>query len=314
MVTLDLLPFDSLIPALRDTFVSGCITPTRHHHSIEVIGEADGTLLLMPAWTKSNASRAYAGVKLVNVFPGNFARGEPTVNSNYILYDGKTGRQLAVIDGDAITVRRTVAVVALAADYLARPDASKLLIIGAGRVARLLADAYRSVRTIDRIEIWDVEHAYAEDLAGKLAMRGLNATVADDLEAAVRRADIIGAATLATSPLIKGGWLTDGTHVDLIGGFTPDMREADDVAIRRASVFIDTMDAFREAGDLVQPCATGAFSEQALRGTLENLCRGDVLGRQSNHEITLFKTVGTALADLAAARLVYESASEASAF
>jgi ornithine cyclodeaminase len=278
--------------------------PVRHHHTIANSGEPDATLLLMPAWHETHRSERYLGIKIVTVFPGNTVRGIPGLTSTYMLYDGRTGMQLALLDGNTITTRRTVAASALAADYLARQDARRLLVIGAGRVASLIPDAYRAVRPIAHVDIWDIDPVSAERLAQSLRQQGRQATAVPDLEAAARQADIVSAATLATAPLIRGEWLRPGTHVDLIGGFTPAMREADDEALRRSSVYIDT----HEAGDLVQPIRAGVISADAVRATLDELCRRDVPARTSNDEITLYKAVGTALADLAAATMVYEAA------
>ncbi|CDM63130.1 MULTISPECIES: ornithine cyclodeaminase family protein [Rhizobium] len=304
----ELLPFGALVATLRQAFSEGCVVPVRHHHTIANSGGRDATLLLMPAWHETHRSERYLGIKIVTVFPGNTARGIPGLTSTYMLYDGRTGLQLALLDGNAITTRRTVAASALAADYLARKDARRLLVIGAGRVASLIPDAYCIVRPIAHVDIWDIDPVSAERLAQSLRQRGLQATAVTNLEAAARQADIISAATLATAPLIRGEWLRPGTHVDLIGGFTPAMREADDEALRRSSVYIDTREALHEAGDLVQPIRTGVISTDAVRATLDNLCRRNIPARTSNDEITLYKAVGTALADLAAATMVYEAA------
>jgi ornithine cyclodeaminase len=306
--TAEFLPFGPLVATLRQAFAEGCVVPVRHHHTIANEGEPDATLLLMPAWHETQRSERYLGIKIVTVFPGNTARGIPGLTSTYMLYDGRTGAQLALLDGNTITTRRTVAASALAADYLAREKASRLLVIGAGRVASLIPDAYRAVRPIEHVEIWDIDPVSAGRLAQDLARRGWQATVVSDLEGSVRKADIISAATLATAPIIKGAWLQPGTHVDLIGGFTPAMREADDEAIGRSSVFIDTHEALHEAGDLVQPIKSGTFSESLVRATLHELCRLNVAARTSIEEITFYKAVGTALADLAAATMVYEAA------
>ncbi|MBY5344970.1 ornithine cyclodeaminase family protein [Rhizobium johnstonii] len=303
----ELLPFGALVATLRQAFAEGCVVPVRHHHTIANSGEPDATLLLMPAWHETHRSERYLGIKIVTVFPGNTVRGIPGLTSTYMLYDGRTGMQLALLDGNTITARRTVAASALAADYLARKDARRLLVIGAGRVASLIPDAYRAVRPIAHVDIWDIDPASAERLAQSLQQQGLQAAAVTDLEAAVRQADIVSAATLATAPLIRGKWLRPGTHVDLIGGFTPAMREADDEALRRSSVYIDTHEALHEAGDLVQPIRGGVIAADAVRATLDELCRRDVPARTSNDEITLYKAVGTALADLAAATMVYEA-------
>lgn len=306
--TAGLLPFDGLIKALAAAFAEGCEMPVRHHHTIDVPNEAAATLLLMPAWHGARQSTRYLGIKIVTVFPGNAGRNLPGLTSTYMLYDAQTGIQLATLDGNVITGRRTVAASALAADYLARKNASRLLVLGAGRVASLIPDAYRAIRPLEQVAVWDIDRGNAERLAQSIEASGLAATVVDDLEGAVAEADIVSAATLATTPLIRGAWLRPGTHVDLIGGFTPGMREANDEAIGRASVFIDTEEALHEAGDLVQPIEAGLFSEEHVRSTLAGLCRANRFARSSDDEITLYKAVGTALADLAAATMVYEAA------
>ena len=307
--TAELLPFGALVATLRQAFAEGCVVPVRHHHTIENDGDASATLLLMPAWHETHRSARYLGIKIVTVFPGNAARGIPGLTSTYMLYDARTGVQLALLDGNTITTRRTVAASALAADYLARKEARRLLVIGAGRVASLLPDAYRAVRPIKHVDVWDIDAANASRLVQRLEGQGLRAAVTTDLEQAVRAADIVSAATLSTAPLIRGEWLQPGTHVDLIGGFTPAMREADDEAVRRSSVYIDTNEALHEAGDIIQPIEAGIVSRDVVRATLDQLCRGNVFARESDKEITLYKAVGTALADLAAATMVYEASS-----
>ena len=297
------LPFERLIPALREAFASGAEVPPRHHHAIEQPGAPTATLLLMPAWRRGG----YLGVKVVSVFPGNAARGAPALSSSYLLCDGATGTHLALLDGDEITTRRTVAVSALAASYLARPDASSLLVVGAGRIAGRIAAAMRAVRPVRRVQVWNRDAGRAGALADRLCGDGFEASPTTDLAAAVAAADIVSCATLATAPLIAGAWLRPGVHLDLIGGFTPAMRETDDEAVRRAAVFVDTPAALDEAGDLLGPLAAGTLMPGDAT-TLATLCHGEHLGRTSTGQITLFKSVGTALADLAAATLVHDAA------
>ena len=291
------LPFATLIPALREMFCGGCVAPARHHHRIALDPEPNATLLLMPAWKPHDA----LGVKIVNVYPGNNKKGLPGLYSLYCLFDAEHGTPIALLDGNVITARRTAAVSALAASYLARSEAASLLVVGAGRIASLLPEAYREVRAIRRVTVWNPTPAAAQALVDRLRALDFDASVAPDLEAAVRAADIVSSATLATRPLVLGEWLHSGIHLDLIGSFTPEMRETDDAAIRRASVFVDTETALAESGDLLQPLQSGAFVAGRLAGTLSDLCAGRHPGRRDSQELTLFKAAGTAMSDLAAA-------------
>jgi len=293
------LPFVALIEALRQMFVTGCETPPRHVHAVGVAL----TSLLMPAWQPGR----YFGLKVVNVAPGNAARGLPGLSATYQLFDANTGVPLALIDGGELTARRTVAASALAASRLARADARGQLIVGAGRLGSLLAPAYRAVRAIDDVMVWSRDGASASRLAASLVADGFPARAVTDLAVAARHADIVSCATLSEQPLVRGEWLAPGAHLDLIGGFTPAMREADDAAFAGAQVWIDTREALAKAGDLLAPIASGALSADAIRGTLADLCAGPAPMRDPAAR-TVFKSVGTALEDLAAAILVYESA------
>jgi ornithine cyclodeaminase len=301
--TRDLLPFATLIPALRSAFAGGTTVPTRHHHSVPCSEGAHGTLLLMPAWQENG----HLGVKIANIFPSNAARGLPAVHSAYLLCDAATGSPVAMLDGNEITGRRTVSVAALGASYLALPDASSLLIAGSGRVAQDLALAFAEVRPIRTVAVWSRTHATAEALASRLRAIGFDASATRDLEGGVRQAEIVSCATLSTRPLIHGAWLRPGAHLDLIGSFTPEMREADDACMLRGRIFVDTPDALVESGDLVQPLRDHIIDGTAIAGTLSELCNGRVVGRRDDHQVTVFKAVGTALADLAAGALAYRS-------
>lgn len=295
------LAFPRLIPALRAAFIEGAETPLRHRHGLAAPGAAEASLLLMPAWQ----GRTTLGIKIVTVFPENGALGLNAVSSTYLLCDGGTGQHLAVIDGNELTRRRTAAASALAGDYLARKDAQSLLVVGSGHVASMLPAAWAAVRDIGRVLVWNRNVAGAERLVAGLRADGFDAAATTDLEAGVRGSDIISCATLATQPLIHGDWLAPGAHLDMIGGYRPDMREADDAAVTRARVFIDTDAALAEAGDITQPLASGMLTRAAIQGDLFGLCRGTIGGRGTSAEITLFKSVGSAIEDLAAAGLVY---------
>ena len=298
------LPMPALIEALREMFAKGCVMPVRHHHGVDVPGEDNATLLLMPAWVPGE----YLGVKIANVFPGNSARGLAAVNASYMLMSGRTGENLALLDGGELTARRTAAASALAADYLARKDASHLLIVGTGRLAPNLVEAHSAVRPISRISVWGRSRENAEAVAAKISVRGAKASAVTNLESAVGEADIVSCATLSADPLVHGAWLTPGAHLDLIGAFTPQMRESDDEAVLRASVFVDTRaGALKEGGDLAIPIASGKFDASKVRAELSELARGEHPGRTSEDEVTLFKSVGAALEDLAAAILAYRT-------
>jgi len=299
-------PMPALVRALQRAFVAGAEVPQRHVHALP-----DGaTLLLMPAWRSGAGARL--GVKTVTVCPGNGALGLPGVHGVFTLFDARTGVPLAVLDGSELTARRTAAASALAASYLARPDARRLLVVGAGRVAALMPEALRAVRPgIDEIAVWARRPEAAEALAAAWRAQGLAARAAPDLAAAVRRADVVSCATLAAAPLVHGAWLAPGAHLDLIGSFTPAMRESDGECFARCRVWVDTAEALAKAGDVLQATAEGRFAPERLQGTLADLCRNGrpVDGAPSaagGADCTLFKSVGNAIEDLAAAELVVD--------
>lgn len=303
LATRNALPFDRLIEALRRMFVEGCEVPLRHTHTLTAADGSQGTLLIMPAWR----TESYLGIKTVNIFPANSARGLPGLFSTYLLYDARSGEPLAQIDGNEITSRRTAAASALAASRLARPDARRLLVVGAGRVAALIPQAFRQVLPIDVVRVWARKPPQAEALVAELNAAGIPASAATDLAAAAAQADIVSCATLASEPIIEGAWLRPGSHLDLIGSFTPSKREADDACFAGANIFVDTGEAMQKSGDLLCPLSRGVIVADHIRGTLADLCRAKVPGRESAVERTVFKSVGTALEDLCAASLVYES-------
>ena len=296
------LPFERLVPALRAMFAAGCEVPQRHVH--EIAGP-DGSLLtslIMPAWT----ARHY-GIKTINIAPGNATRGLAGLHAVYLLFDAITGVPLAQLDGSVVTSRRTAAASALAASWLARDDARHLLVVGAGQVARLLPAAYRAVRPIERVTVWARRAEAARALATELRSQGFEADADTRLDAAVAAADIVSCATLATQPVVHGRWLRAGQHLDLIGSFTPAMREADDDCFAGAALYVDTDEALKKSGELLGPLSRGVFVAADVRGTLAALARGEAPGRRNRDERTVFKSVGTALEDLAAATLVWET-------
>lgn len=299
-----ILDFPSLIDALQAAFCADIETPLRHHHAI-ARDDGEAALLLMPAWTREKAG-AFLGIKIVTVFPGNLAKGLGSVAGTYLLMSGDTGEPLLAIDGHRLTLWRTAAASALAAKYLAREDASHLLLVGAGALAPYLARAHAAVRPIKKVSIWNRTPERANALAEELSGEAFKTEVVRNAEAAARDADIITCITLSQTPVVSGGWLKPGGHLDLVGAFRPNAREADDAAVKRSRIYVDTRrGALKEAGDLVIPISAGIIKESDLQGDLFDLCRGQSAGRKTREEITLFKSVGTAIEDLAAAMLVW---------
>ncbi len=294
------LPYERLIDALSRAFGGEFEVPLRSHHEVSLPGGNPGTLLLMPAWQPGGSM----GVKIATVFPDNAQRQIPAVSASYVLMSAETGQPVAVLDGTEITLRRTAAASALASRYLSRSGATRLLMVGTGKLAPHLIAAHATARPISDICIWGRRREAAAKLRDSLAASSWSITLADDLEAVARDADIISCATLASEPIVSGAWLRAGQHLDLVGAFKPEMREADSEAVARAEVYVDTKaGALAEAGDIIQAIEDGSISEADIRGELRDLVSGKIPGRTSDDSITLFKSVGTAVEDLAAAEL-----------
>jgi ornithine cyclodeaminase len=289
-----------MIEGLEDLLRQGAEAPQRLNFDLATPGGGQGSLLVMPAWIPNEL----IGIKLVTFFPNNGAAGLPTISAAYLAFDGSTGQLKGVLDGDELTARRTAAASAVAAKRLARSDANRLLVIGTGQLSSKMVMAHASVRPLSAIEVFGRDPLKAEAVVTLLHQHGIKASVSEDLTSSVGSADIISCVTSATSPVLEGTWLKPGAHVDLVGGFRPDMREADGEVVRRASVFVDVRQGAVLAGDLAQPIAEGLLSESDIKADLTELVRGEHPGRSGAEEITLFKSVGHALEDLAAARVV----------
>jgi len=305
-----ILDHHSLADALADAFRGGVVAPVRHHHTIKRASGTDSTMLLMPAWSDFSGSvsgNGYMGVKIATVSPDNNAVGKPAVMAVYLLSDGQTGEPLALIDGQSLTLWRTATASALAGRYLVREGATRMAMIGAGKLAAHLVRAHAAMHPLSHVTIWNRSRTNAEKLAAELESDSFSVDVTDDRESAIADADIISSATISPVPLVEGAWLKPGAHVDLVGAFTPQLRESDDDAVRKATLFVDTFDgALKEAGDLVQPIEAGTISRSDIAAELAMLCRGDHPGRTSEQEITLFKSTGASLEDFAAGCLVWE--------
>jgi len=290
---------------MRKAFGDTIRAPRRHVHSLS--DTRSSTLLLMPVWQ----ANAHLGVKLVTVVPENRARQLPTVQSLFILLDTTTGTPLALMDGEELTLRRTAAASALASTYLARPDSEHLLVVGTGQLAPYMAAAHCTVRDIRRVSVWGRDLQKARMTVKKCQALGLPTSiaidVAQDLGAASMTADLISCATTSRQALLQSISVRPGTHIDLVGGFKPDMREADDRLMSTARLFVDTFDgALAEAGDLVQPMQSGVITRASVLAELADLASGRHTGRGHAQEITLFKSVGTAIEDWCAANLVWQ--------
>ena len=299
------LDFPKLISALRTGFSEQYVVPQRMHLDYDnPEDKSENTMLLMPAVRIGDV----AGVKIVNVAFANSSRDLPSIQGVYYLLDAVSGVPLAFFDAKSLTNWRTAAASALAASYLALESANSLLMIGTGALAPFVIEAHAAVRSIKRLYVYGRSLEKAKALADCFKDRFDEIEMVKDLTTAIPKADIVSAATLSETPLVLGKMLRSGQHVDLIGSFKPDMREADDQVMKRSRIYVDILEsAPKESGDLAIPLASGVINAQDLQGDLFQLCRGQVNGRKSDQEITLFKSVGHALEDLVAARLIWQS-------
>ena len=303
----------SLIEALRRVFRMGATArpfqaPLRNRFLIENMHAEPTILLNMPSWQVDGD----LGVKLVTVNEGNPAKGLPLVQGVYLFFDAETGKLRGILEAESITAKRTSAASALASSYLSRPDASRLLVVGAGALARHFIDAHRAVRPIKDVLVFNRTPKRAHDLVASYRLqddaRELDSIgVTEDLQAAVEGADIISCVTSSPEPVIFGDWVRPGTHVDLVGAFSPENRESDDKLVQKARLFVDTRTgALAEAGDLIIPMNKGLISEDDVAADLFDLTQGERDGRRFYDQITLFKNCGSAIEDLVAARLAYQ--------
>lgn len=299
------LPYACLVEALDLSFRDHTVvTPPRHHHDFPNPAEAvDSTLLLMPCWQAGT----YLGLKLVTISPHNSKYQLPTIQGLYLLFNAHNGQLLATMEAKTLTNIRTAATSALAARYLAHNQASTLLMVGNGALARFLIDAHTTLLPIQKVMVWGRNLEKSKALAAAYAHSPFVVQAVSDLDAALPCADIVSCATLSKQPLLKGNLLKPGAHLDLVGAYKKDMREADDDCVRRCSIFLDVMESgLRESGDIAIPLSSGVLNPQHIKGDLFDLCSGRIPGRTSAQEITFFKSVGHAQEDLVAAVMVWE--------
>lgn len=297
--------FPTLISKLKDAFASSTIqVPMRHHHDFPNPKEnIDSTLLLMPAWNPGKE----AGVKMVTVSPNNGVHDLPAIQGTYLYLDAHKGSVKAILAAKSLTAKRTAAASALASSYLSRQDASSLLMIGTGALSANLILAHASVRPIKDVYIWGRNFEKAQAICEELAQENFKITPIKDISEVISKVDIISSATLSKTPLVLGKYLKPGQHIDLVGAYKKDMREADDEALKKSNVFIDTYQGgLKESGDIAIPLQSGALHESDIKADLFELCSGKKQGRQNKEEITFFKSVGHALEDLAAASYYYK--------
>lgn len=290
-----LLDYPALIAALRQAHLGPM--PDAAHLLRDEPGGGGNQFVALVGWQAGEV----IAVKLVGVFPSNLslAPPQPSVQGLVAVFDARTGAPRLVADGAAMTFRKTAADSALGASILARQDARVLLVVGAGGLAPHVVAAHRSARpSISEVLVWNRTPSRAAALVKQLAAGGARATAVEDLDTAVARADVISCVTMSDRPLVRGACLKPGAHLDLIGAYRPDMREADDDAMARAAIFVDTRNGMEGAGDLAQPVAAGRIGWDAVRADLFALCSQCHPGRQSADEITCFKNVGGGHLDL----------------
>ncbi len=299
------LPFADLVDALQQAFASDIETPLRGHYDIpNPQSSRETTLLMMPSWQAGSD----IGIKLVTVTPESYKFDLPSIQGTYVLFDAVRGCVKATMDAPALTAKRTAAASALASRFMSRADSRKLLMVGTGTLSSQLIRAHASVRPIEEVVIWGRNKEKAQAVAELESLSKFQITVAENLASACQDADIISVATMSTEPLIMGDWLQAGQHLDLVGAYRPDMREADDNCMRRCRVVVDNYTgACKETGDIVTPIANGVMTKEDICADLFELCRQQKEFHRNEGDITLFKSVGHALEDLAAAQLVVKS-------
>ena len=295
----DALPYASLMDALAQGLQTPIASPLRSHY--EPNGDAS-TLLIMPAWK----AHEVMGVKLVSIWPGNCAKGLSAVSGVYVLMSCADGRALVVMDGTELTIRRTAAAAALAARLLARRNSKRLAVLGTGSLCVPLVLAHCQALPIERVLVWGRSPEQAEQQVRSLAQRGIAAEARVDLQNVLAHCDVLAVATTATTPFIPSDWVQPGTHLGLIGAFTPTMAEAEPELLARSCVFADNREAVRQkGGEVLQALQRGLMQPGDIQAELAELAAHPLRQwRHSDADITVFKSVGFAALDLIAAEQV----------
>lgn len=297
--------YRALVAALTEMYRTGVDALERSILTQPAPEGGENDCLIQTAWMRDKAF----GLKIANVFPANLSKGIPSVVGLYVLFDGTTGEPLATIDGVAETFFKTASNSAAASNLLARKDARVLAMFGAGKLAPHLVKAHASVRAIERVLVWNRTQANAEKLAAELSAAGFRAAATADPATAASEADIVSAATFATEPIVKGAWLKGGAHVDLVGGYAPQFREADGEAVKRSGrLYVDSRQStVGVCGDVIGPIKEGVLTDAKVIDLFE-LAQGKAQGRRGDDDITVFKSGGGGHEDLAAGLALFELA------
>ena len=300
------LAFPKLVNALEQSFASDITVPPRLHFDMaNPKAERETTLLMMPAWQAGEV----AGVKIVTVAPENGSKGLPSIQGSYLLMDIDTGSMMAMMDAPALTARRTAAASALASRFLSRENSETLLMIGTGTLSSKLIEAHASVRPIKKVYVWGRNKSKAEAICQQVAHLEVDVQAIDNIEDYIAQADIISCATLSKEPLVFGKQLQPGQHLDMVGSYRPDMREMDNDCLTGSRLFVDNFEgALRETGDMAIPLKQGVITKEQVEADLFSLSKQEFNMQRSNEDITVFKSVGHALEDLTAAKLVADYA------
>lgn len=297
--------YPELITALQEAFAEkSTLVPMRHHHDFpNAAANTDSTLLLMPAWNSSSN----AGVKVVTVSPENAQFNLPSIQGIYIYLDVATGGLKAIMEAKSLTAKRTAVASALASSFLSRKDSDSLLMIGTGALSKNLIQAHASVRPIKQVYVWGRNYKKAQNICKELQNESFQIHAIQNIEEKVSEVAIVSCATLSETPLVLGKHLCKGQHIDLVGAYKVNMREADDETIQKSSVYIDTFEGgLKESGDIVIPLQSGILNTTDIKADLFGLCTENTYKRISDQEITLFKSVGHAMEDLAAANYYFK--------
>ena len=299
-----ILRYPDLIDSLADAYSKEFTMPPRKVFLLDEQSDSHDAFALLPSWNDK-----VIGVKAFTYFPAP-AEGYKSLYSQILLFDRDHGEPLALVDGTSVTFWRTAGISGLASRLLSREDSENLLLLGTGNLSTYIIRAQASVRNLKRVLVWGRTPAKAEAVVAKMSeeLPGISFEIASDIQSACGVADIVVSATGSHEPLVEGDWIREGTHTDFIGNHHATKRECDTALVVKSKLYADSRDnCFREAGEVLVPISEGVITEEAVVGQLTEMCQGTVPLRESDSEITLFKSIGMALSDLVGACHVYES-------